>query len=132
MATNPIPPGSMNLSVNIPESLMASIEDLTRRSRLRKKSEYVRRLLEFARDNNWVFRMPDVPVADVRREPVVIPIAAEIERELDAQISAVAEHPENYSASERQMIAKRVVARILTDPHFRHGITKPSTRPAKS
>lgn len=57
MATNPIPKGSVQLTVNCKRSLVDAIDELARLSRC-SRSEYVRRLLLEARKMRWGFPEP--------------------------------------------------------------------------
>jgi Arc/MetJ-type ribon-helix-helix transcriptional regulator len=57
MATNPIPPGTANLSVNLEHQLISEIDSLAASSGC-SRSEYIRRLLTHARDHEWAFTTP--------------------------------------------------------------------------
>lgn len=53
MATNKIPPGSRQLTVNVPADLIDDVDYLAARSGC-GRSEYIRRLIRFARKNGFV------------------------------------------------------------------------------
>lgn len=61
MATNPIPPGTKNLSVNIPDALHADLKRLALDSGI-TVSKYVRKILILARDNNFNLARSDAVV----------------------------------------------------------------------